>query len=180
MRRVARRRRPLTVARAEGNAVLREWCLAARGRVLSVGSATDQDKEGRRYRDYFLNAASYTTSDYSSDAPCDLHLDIRAMREVEDGTYDAVFCHSVLEHVDDLWSALRECARVLASGGTYLVGVPFRYGIHRAPNDYWRFTEYGVRYMLGAVGLRVEEIVPVDEQGDVRHPAMYWARARKP
>jgi len=164
------------VSRIRGNALLRSWCLLVTGNVLSVGSGNDRDREGRRYRDYFVAASSYTTSDVRPG--CDLVIDARNMEAIAAGAYDAIFCHSVLEHVDEPWSALREMARVLAPGGPLILGVPFQYRIHSVP-DFWRFTEFGVRHMLTAVaGLTVEEIVGVD--GAPNHAAVYWARARKP
>lgn len=46
-----------------------------------------------------------------------------------DGSFDAVFFHHVIEHVDDPASSLRELARILAPGGLLYVGTPNR---HRA------------------------------------------------
>lgn len=178
MKRKRRRaKRPPSVSRTEGNVLLRVWCDLVTGSVLSVGSGEDKDKEGGRYRSYFANASSYTTSDIVPGS--DLTLDIRKMPEVRAGAYGAVFCHSVLEHVDEPWAALREISRILAPGGVLILGVPFQYGIHRAPHDYWRFTEYGVRYMLSTVAeLQVDDVVGVD--GPPGLAAVYWSRARKP
>jgi SAM-dependent methyltransferase len=46
-----------------------------------------------------------------------------------DGSFDAVFYHHVIEHVDDPAGSLRELARVLRPGGLIYVGTPNR---HRA------------------------------------------------
>jgi ubiquinone/menaquinone biosynthesis C-methylase UbiE len=97
------------------------------------------------------------------------------MPEVDDDSFDAVFCSGVLEHVDDCHAAVRECFRVLKPGGVFLVGVPFQQKIHRAPQDFWRFTMYGVRYLLRAFTIdAVEAIGP-----DTKFPWTYWVRARK-
>lgn len=171
-----KRRRPPTASRAEGNAILRDWCGQVVGRVLSVGSGADIDREGGHYRDYFRLATTYETSDVKPG--CGLVIDVQAMAGVRDQAYDAIFCHSVLEHVPDPWSAVREMTRALAPGGLLLLGVPFNYKIHRAPTDYWRFTEYGVRLLLEHGGLSVVHLVGVD--GPSNHAALYWAFARKP
>lgn len=160
-------------ARQDSNALLREWGASVTGRVLSLGSSSDQDGMGASYRSYFTHAMSYETSE---PAPgCDLVLDARAMPSVPDGTYDAVFCSGVLEHVDDCHGAVRECHRILTSGGVFLVGVPFQQPIHRAPQDFWRFTEYGLRYLLRA--FQIEALVAI---GEPAFPTTYWVKAIKP
>ena len=160
-----------SVERKASNVLLREWCAAVTGDVLSVGSSQDGDKEGRSYRDYFTNAVSYRTSDVAPGA--DAVIDVRATG-LPDACYDAVFCCGVLEHVDDCHAAVRELFRILKPGGWLLVGVPFMQGIHRAPMDFWRFTEFGLRWLLKAF-----QEIDVRAIGDVKAPLCYWARARK-
>jgi SAM-dependent methyltransferase len=166
-----------TPSRRQGNRILLEWCAPITGRVLSLGSGNDSDKQGGVYRDYFRSADSYETSEVGGEG-CDLNLDVRDMASIPAGSYDALFCHSVLEHVDDFYSALNEFRRVLKPEGTLLLGVPFRYCIHRAPQDFWRFTEHGIRYMLRFCGLQVDEVVGVD--GPENDPAFYWVKVTRP
>lgn len=161
--------------RAATNAILGKWAKHLPGRVLSVGSGRDADGAGGRYRDYFRDAASYTTSDVVATPLCDLQLDARAMTSVPDASYEAVLCSFVLEHVDDCHAAVAECRRVLAPGGVLLVGLPFQQPLHRVPGDYWRFTEFGVRYLLR--GFDVRKVVPI---GPAAFPYSYWAWAVKP
>lgn len=162
----------ISLERRDTNTLLQAWCADVRGDVLSIGSAGDSDKQGRSYRDYFAHAATYITSDVVPG--CDLVLDVRAMPEIASASFDAVFCSGVLEHVDDCHAAVAECHRVLKPGGVFLVGVPFNQKIHRAPLDFWRFTEFGVRYLLRAFAMR--DLVTLGEPSD---PAAYWARAVK-
>ena len=42
---------------------------------------------------------------------------IEYLKDVEDGTFDAVICHNVLEYVDDIDAVLKELERVLKPGG---------------------------------------------------------------
>jgi SAM-dependent methyltransferase len=167
-----------SAARIASNRLLKAWCAPITGAVLSIGSAEDRDGEGGRYREYFPRATSYTTSDFGEAAArCDVALDIRAMPEIADAAYDAIFCSGVLEHIDELPAALRELWRVLKPGGTLLLGVPFRQAIHRAPQDYWRFTKHGVEHLLSAYV--IDGLVEIDAtQADF--PSAYWVKARKP
>lgn len=162
-------------ARRLSDALLKSWCAQVTGAVLSIGSGNDRDGAGKRYRDYFPQASSYLTSECTPDAGCDLMLDVRSMPHVGDASCDAVFCSGVLEHVDDPHAGVRECHRILKPGGVFLVGLPFQQKIHRAPQDFWRFTRYGVDVLLRAFTVEaVEAIGP-----DPKFPWSYWARARK-
>jgi SAM-dependent methyltransferase len=158
--------------RVESNALLREWCADVTGAVLSVGSGGDIDKEGRRYRDYFTKAVTYVTSDIVPG--CDVNLDLRRVPLSFTSTFDAIFCSGVLEHVDDVEAAIDGCWRILRPNGVLLVGVPFKQPIHRAPGDFWRFTEFGTRYLLRA--FEVQGLKPI---GDPTFPFAYWAKAQK-
>ena len=165
----------MSKARTRSDAVLARWAPSVTGDVLSLGSATDLDGAGRRYRDYFTAARSYTTSEVVATPGCDLVLDVRAMPQVADASYDAIFCSGVLEHVDDCHGAVRECYRVLRPGGVFLVGVPFAQRLHLAPQDFWRFTRHGVEYLLRA--FTVEAIEAIGDEP--KFPWTYWAKARK-
>lgn len=163
-----------SLERRLSNALLQDWCADVTGRVLSIGSGGDTDKEGLSYREYFSRASRYTTSDVEGVPGCDLTLDARKL-EILDASFDALFVSGVLEHVDDVTAAVAECYRVLTPGGVLLVGVPFNQPIHRAPLDFWRFTEYGLRWLLRA--FQVEDVRAIGP--DPKSPSAYWARARK-
>jgi SAM-dependent methyltransferase len=42
----------------------------------------------------------------------------------DDNSYDVIYMDNVLEHLNDWWSAIRECSRILKIGGWLLVFVP--------------------------------------------------------
>jgi ubiquinone/menaquinone biosynthesis C-methylase UbiE len=98
------------------------------------------------------------------------------MPSLSDASVDAILCGCVLEHVDDVQAAVRECWRVLTPGGVFFVGVPFNQPLHKVPQDFWRFTEFGIRYLLRAFVIR--DLLPIGD--DARYPTMYWTRAFKP
>lgn len=159
--------------RRDSNAIFRTWCADVTGAVLSIGSGADIDKEGRTYKQYFVNAASYITSDCETRTGCDVVLDARQIGMGSE-SFNAVFASGVLEHVDDCHAAVSECHRVLKPSGSLIVGVPFQQPIHRAPLDFWRFTEFGVRYLLRAFTIR--DLIPI---GPPQAPKTYLARAVK-
>jgi len=81
-----------------------------------------------------------------------------------DGTFDVVLCHHVVEHIDDDRGVLRECHRVLATGGRLILGIPHEGGVigrmlrtlHRrlyAAGEHVHFyTIQGMRRMLVEYG----------------------------
>jgi SAM-dependent methyltransferase len=165
---------PISPERVQSNAILAEWCAGVRGDVLSLGSGGDIDKQGRHYRQYFPLASVYTTSDLEPEMACDLRLDARWMPEIRTSSRDCIFVSGLLEHVDDYGAVVKEIWRVLRPNGQLLLGVPFKQPIHRAPGDYWRFTEHGVRHLLSA--FTIDELRPIGERG---FPFGYWVKAHK-
>jgi SAM-dependent methyltransferase len=63
-------------------------------------------------------------------------------------SFASVFMIEVLEHVERPAEALHQVWEVLQPGGTVVISVPYIFEIHDAPNDYWRFTEFGLRKLL--------------------------------
>ena len=76
----------------------------------------------------------------------------------KDGEFDLVLCIAVLEHLEDPIKAAHEMRRVLKSGGRIIISVPFMFPIHDAPNDYWRFTKFGLRKLFSE-GWIIETVV---------------------
>jgi SAM-dependent methyltransferase len=72
-----------------------------------------------------------------------------------DGSFDCILCNQVLEHVFTPNEFLGEIARVLIPGGKLLLTVPFVWDEHEQPNDYARYTSFGLRALLEGKGLKV-------------------------
>jgi SAM-dependent methyltransferase len=163
--------------RVDSNRWLRSQCRDIVGAVLSIGSGDDNDGEGGKYRDYLPGATSYTTSEWVPMEGCDLVIDVRSMPEITDASYDCVYCSGVLEHVDEFRKGFDEITRILKSGGILLLGLPFRQAIHMAPHDFWRFTEYGIKFLLkDSYEILVMTEIGTEVEG---FPGTYWVKARK-
>lgn len=103
------------------------------------------------------SAVGDRTWDYSRvDAAGDL-----AALPFRDGVFDAALNIVVLEHTRDPQQVLREIARTLVPGGRLLLVAPQQWEVHQAPNDYFRFTRYGVELLLQRAGLEVEGLEPI-------------------
>lgn len=72
---------------------------------------------------------------------------------VPDGTYDAILCTSVLEHVPEPIKAVRECARLLRPSGKIIMFNPLNSGLHQKPyHFYGGFTPFWHERFLGDAG----------------------------
>jgi SAM-dependent methyltransferase len=122
----------------------------------------------------------YVTADlYEPDV--DLRLDITALA-LPDGSFDAVLCSHVLEHIPDDRAAMRELRRVTADGGWCVVMVPLDLGRTHTYEDpsiatpeereraYWqhdhvRLYAADIAERLAAAGFAVERVAPAEAFG---------------
>jgi SAM-dependent methyltransferase len=77
------------------------------------------------------------------------------------GSFDAAISVVVLEHAREPQRVLAETARVLRPGARLLLVAPQDWEIHQGPHDYFRYTRYGLEYLLGCAGFRVTRLDPV-------------------
>lgn len=73
------------------------------------------------------------------------------------GRFSAVLCSEVLEHVARPWVALPELFRVIRPGGAIIITVPSCFPLHAFPDDFYRYSESGLRILLEDAGFdRIE------------------------
>jgi SAM-dependent methyltransferase len=132
--------------------------LPAGARILDAGAGEGQYAHRfTRQRYYGVDLAVGDKAwDYSKlDAVADLTaLPFRA------GIFDAAINMVTLEHLREPSLALAEIARTLAPGGRLLIAAPHEWEVHQAPHDYFRYTRFGLQYLLEKAGLEVVEIRP--------------------
>ena len=90
----------------------------------------------------------------------DARADLTAL-PFRSGSFAAAIHVVTLEHVREPACVLREIARTLVAGGTLLVVAPHEWEVHQAPHDYFRYTRYGLAYLLEEAGLQEIDIRPV-------------------
>jgi hypothetical protein len=105
-----------------------------------------------------------------------IHADLRDLGAIPDATYDCIILTQVLQYVDDLDAALRECARVLKPGGALLATVPSLGKLDGQEDNvvghYWRLTADSARYLFGK-HFRTED-VEVKAWGNVLVGLGFW------
>jgi SAM-dependent methyltransferase len=130
--------------------------LPARARVLDAGSGEGQYRHRfarQRYCGVDL-AVGDAAWDYSR---IDALADLTAL-PFRDGTFDAALHIVTIEHLREPGRALAEIGRTLAPGGTLLIAAPHEWEVHQAPHDYFRYTRYGLAYLLEQAGFEVGEM----------------------
>ena len=78
----------------------------------------------------------------------DLVVDVHNMYQFSENTFDCVLCTEVLEHCLNPQKAADELFRVLKPGGILLLSTRFLYPLHDTPQDYYRFTKYGLLHLF--------------------------------
>jgi 2-polyprenyl-3-methyl-5-hydroxy-6-metoxy-1,4-benzoquinol methylase len=132
-------------------------CLRAHasGRLLDIGCGNMPFRE-------YLSAlvAEYHSLDIAQKLPeVDFVSDIQDMRSLAQASYDTVLCSEVLEHIPQPNKAISEVYRILRPGGKFILSVPYLGRLHEEPFDYFRYTKYGLQFLLENHGFRVLEIV---------------------
>jgi SAM-dependent methyltransferase len=68
---------------------------------------------------------------------------------VDPGAYPIIYSASLLEHVAVPWLVAAEIARALPVGGIAVHVAPWLWPTHSQPNDFWRFSDAGLRRLFG-------------------------------
>lgn len=167
----------ITTVRAGIIDFLNIWRPKIKGRVLDVGVGT-----WTYCRELFSNQCEYTATDCFEHPNIDIVSDIHDLTSMfEPDSYDFVICTDVLEHVANPEAAVRGLYAVLRREGILLLTTPFNYPIHvyrpndaSVVNDYWRFTEAGLRVLL-----RDFSELNIGHIGKASFPDSYHVVARK-
>jgi SAM-dependent methyltransferase len=112
------------------------------------------------HRPYF-DHATYESADFlevdKEYAPVDYVCDLRSI-PVPDERFELVLLTQVLEHLPEPKETLRELHRVLRPGGRLWLSTPLYFPEHEQPYDFFRYTQFGLRYLLEQAGFEVEEL----------------------
>ncbi len=130
-------------------------------------------------RPFFPGWVLVDTFDIDPNSGCTYIGDICAHNEfLPENVYDFVVCTEVLEHTLRPWDAIAEIRRILKPGGLLFLSVPFNFRIHGPLPDCWRFTEHGLRTLLGR--FTILELDAVETPDRPLMPIHYTVVAMKP
>jgi glycosyltransferase involved in cell wall biosynthesis/SAM-dependent methyltransferase len=134
---------------------LRKASCHAHGKMLDVGCGN------KPFRELFAaHVKEHVGCDVvqSSEHLVDIICPATALA-VPDEECDTVLCTQVIEHVADHGKMLSEAYRVLRGGGVLILSGPMYWPLHEEPYDFFRFTEHGLKYLLGKEGFIGLEIM---------------------
>jgi SAM-dependent methyltransferase len=133
--------------------------LGAADRVLDAGAGEGRFGEffgGQRYVSLDLGIGDEGWNYRGLDVIGDLHeLPFRT------SAFDACINIVTLEHVPEPRVVLTELCRTLRAGGRIFLAVPHQWEEHQQPHDFYRYTRYGLEYLLGKAGFTDVHIEPV-------------------
>ena len=132
----------------------------ARGRLIDLGCG-----QVPLYGAYRELVCEVTCVDWAASphpiSHVDREADLGAKLPFDDASFDTVILSDVLEHVPTPELLWHEMARLLTPGGHALINVPFLYGVHEAPHDYYRYTGFALRRHAEQAGLDVRVLASV-------------------
>ena len=125
-----------------------------KGLVIDVGCGN------KPFADFIsLRATKYIGFDQARSA-ADVICDVRHL-PLDDNSVDTVLMLQVLDDVPEPLELLSEMNRVLRVGGALVISVNQTWRVHDAPNDFFRFTPYGLRHLIAKAGLTTVQVNPM-------------------
>lgn len=114
-----------------------EYSQYVTGRVLDVGAG-----EFSRYQKSF-KYTEYIKIDNKKSFNVDIVANADNIPFLNE-SFDSVVCTQVFEHLNNPEKAATEIYRVLKRGGYCLITAPQMNELHEEPNDFFRYTKYGL------------------------------------
>jgi len=147
---------PFFIARKSLFNTIKENAKYAHGNLLDVGCGKKPYYElfSRRVQEYLgldLPASKRKTIDIFADG---LHLPFKS------GSFDTVLSTEMIEHIPEPKDLLDEINRVLKREGILILSAPQVWGLHSEPKDFFRFTKYGLKYLMEKTNFQILRIQP--------------------
>jgi SAM-dependent methyltransferase len=128
-----------------------------KGTVVDLGCGTTPYKA-----EVESSGAKYIGVDWSNsvhEIRPDVVADLSKPFPFKDEYAGTLLSFQVMEHLPTPLHFLNESYRILEKGGTLFLTVPFQWRVHEAPHDYFRYTRYGLEYLLKEAGFENISIV---------------------
>lgn len=119
------------------------------GKLLDIGCGNSPFKK-------FFPNMNYTGIDKYIKREEVIRADAHNLPFIDD-RFDVILCTEVIEHTEEPKKVLNEAKRVLKPEGKLILTAPQTWCLHYEPNDYYRYTKYGLKYIIEETGFDVEK-----------------------
>jgi len=119
--------------------------------VLEIGSRMHRP-EAWWCNNRGLARGAWLGMDMQAGLNVDVVADLHALPAEWAGRFTGVLCSEVLEHVARPWVALPKLREVIRPGGWLVVTTLFCFPEHGYPDDFYRYTQSGLRLLLEDAG----------------------------
>jgi SAM-dependent methyltransferase len=126
----------------------------ARGRLLDVGCGN------RPYEPLLSGVTEYVGIDINNQTGRPTVSGLAYALPFAANSFDTVFSTQTLEHVEQPHLAVAEMSRVLRPGGYLILTAPQSWRLHEKPYDFFRYTRFGLQYLMTHNRLRIVRLLP--------------------
>jgi len=142
------------------------------GRVVNVSGWKDDDKQGRKYRDYFTKATEYKLTNFPGERGWqegDIVLDLESQYLSDEliGRFDVVFNHTTIEHIFTFKVAFDNLCKITTDRVIIVVPKAQKWHGTQDYGDYWRFTEQALEKMFKGNFMEIEYMSESDTEDGI-------------
>lgn len=130
---------------------IKKYAPNLKGTILDIGSG-----KYLRYKSLF-NYEKYITFDNDPKNNPDI-MGSAEFIDLPENSIDNIVCTQMLGDIKNPTLVIKEFYKILKRGGFVLLTESLLNEIHDEPNDYWRFTEYGLKYLFESNGFKIVDI----------------------
>jgi SAM-dependent methyltransferase len=134
---------------------IKRWGKKTNGIMVDVGCGT------KPYAVFFKNISKYIGIDKpDKKTSADIYADALKL-PLPDNSVDICFNSWLLDDINEPEKYFQEIKRILKNDGISIMIEAQIFPEHDAPNDYFRFTRYGLEFLATKNGFSIEEIIPL-------------------
>ena len=131
---------------------INKYSNGCQGKLVDIGCGS------KPYIKYFTHIDEYIGVDFIGNE-ADIVANAKSL-PIESNSVDVVLCNQVIEHDAEPVKIIAEIRRILKKDGVLILSAPQMGRLHGEPNDYYRFTKWGLKYLIEKNDMKVEVIDP--------------------
>lgn len=113
--------------------------------ILEIGTGTKALVHKKLFK-----SAHFIASDIAKNENIDQVIDVTKSGALDTESYDLILCMNVLEHLPNPQKAIDIMYQGLKNPGQLFIVTPFLFPIHDPPYDFYRYSEYALKKMMGS------------------------------